>query len=147
MKGNAASSTRQPETAELEPGQAETAEDAEAKAHAGALPLSQSLSSGGVQRRQGEARNGARVRSTRSLLGVDESAAQRDRLIADMAQLQSSDEAADWVHKNMPVEQRVTVAAAQLLQRPSAAPPAVIEAKCSRAKARPHRRWSTAEQS
>jgi hypothetical protein len=27
----------------------------------------------------------------------------RDRLIADLAQLQSSDEAADWVHKNMPL--------------------------------------------
>ena len=32
--------------------------------------------------------------SVRSLLGVDKSAVQRDRLIADMAQLQSSYEAA-----------------------------------------------------
>ena len=101
-KGNAASSTGKAETAELEPGQAETAEGAEAKADADALPPSRSLSNGQVQRRHGEARNGARVRLSRPTLSVEESAAQRDRLIADMAQLQSSDEAADWVHKNMP---------------------------------------------
>ena len=137
-KGNAASSTRQPETAELEPGQAETAADAEAKAYAGALPLSQSLSSGGAQRRQGEARNGARVRSTRSLLGVDESAAQRDRLIADMAQLQSSDEAADWVHKNMPVKNELTAADADLVAKAFRDRLAVIEAETSARESGPH---------
>ena len=101
----------------------------------------------GRQRRQGEARNGARVRSTRSLLGVDESAAQRDRLIADMAQLQSSDEAADWVHKNMPVKNERTAADADLVAKAFRDRLAVIEAETSARESDRTRRRSTAEQS
>ena len=59
-------------------------------------------------------------RLTCPMLSIDESAAQPDRLIADMAQLRSSDEAADWVCKNMPLKNELTAADADLVERPSA---------------------------
>ncbi len=46
-------------------------------------------------------RTGKIVRPARTVLGPDESAALREDLLADIAQLQSADEAADWVHKNL----------------------------------------------
>jgi hypothetical protein len=112
-KSNAA--TGRAETDELEPGQAETVEGAEAKTDADVQPPSRSLSNGLLQRRHSEARNGARVHLSRPTLSVEESAAQRDRLIADMAQPQSSDEAAEWAHKNMPVKNALTAADADLV--------------------------------
>jgi ERF superfamily len=108
-KGNGASSTGKAETAELEPGQAETSEGAVAKAEADAQTTSR-LSHGRLEGRYERARNETRVRSTRPALSVEESAAQRDRLIVDLAQLQSSDEAADWVHTSMPVKKELTAA-------------------------------------
>jgi hypothetical protein len=48
-------------------------------------------------------------------LCVEESAAQRDRLIADMAQLRSSDEAADWVHEIMPLKNALMAADADFV--------------------------------
>jgi hypothetical protein len=137
-KGNAASSTGRAETAELEPMQAATAEGAEAKADADALPLSRSLSNGQVQRRHGEARNGARVRLSPPTLNVEASAAQRDRLIADMAPLQSSDEAADWVHKNMPLKNQLTATDADLVARAFRDRLAVIETETSAIEGGPH---------
>jgi hypothetical protein len=64
-------------------------------------------------------------------VNVDESAAQRNRLIADLARLQSSDEAADWVHKNMPVKNELTAADADLVATACRDRPAVIEAETS----------------
>ena len=115
-KGDAAaSSTGKAETAKLEPEQAETAESSVSKPDTDALPISRSLSNGQMQRRHGETRDGVRVRLSRPTLSVEDSAAQRDRLIADMAQLQSSDEAADWVHENMPAKNALTAADANLV--------------------------------
>ena len=111
-KGNGASSIAKMETAELE--QAETEEGAEAKVEAGAETTSR-LSHDRLEVRSERALNGARVRSTRPILGVDESAAQRDRLIEDLAQLSSSDEAADWAQTNMPIKNQLTAADADLV--------------------------------
>ena len=47
-------------------------------------------------------------RPARVTLDAEQSAALRDRLIADLARLQSPDEAADWVHKNLPVKNTLT---------------------------------------
>jgi hypothetical protein len=41
------------------------------------------------------------VRLPRTILGPEHSAALRERLLADLGRLQSADEAADWVHKNL----------------------------------------------
>jgi hypothetical protein len=139
-KGNAASSIGKGETVELEPEprQAETAERAEAKTNAGALPYSRSLSNGQVQRGHGEARSWARVHLSRLTLSVDESAAQRDRLIADLAQLRSSDEATDWVHKNMPVKNELTAADADLVGAAFRDRLVVIDAETSAIEIGPH---------
>jgi hypothetical protein len=137
-KDGAGSSKWKAETAEFPTGQAETSGGAQVKAGADALPLSRSLSNGQVQRRHGEARNGARVGLSRPTLSVEESAAQRDRLIADMAQLQSSDQAADWVHKNMPLKNALTAADADLVATAFRDRLAIIEAEASALENRPH---------
>ena len=41
------------------------------------------------------------ARPARTVLGQEQSAALREKLLADLSQLQSGDEAADWVHKNL----------------------------------------------
>ena len=41
------------------------------------------------------------VRLPRTILGPEQSAALRERLLLHLDQLQSADEAADWVHKNL----------------------------------------------
>ena len=41
------------------------------------------------------------ARPARAVLGQEQSAALREKLLADLSQLQSGDEAADWVHKNL----------------------------------------------
>ena len=41
------------------------------------------------------------ARPVRTFLGQGQSAALREKLLADLSQLQSGDEAADWVHKNL----------------------------------------------
>jgi hypothetical protein len=137
-KGSGASSIGNAETPELEPRQAGTAEGAEAKVGANALPSSRSFSNGQVQRRHRDGRNGTKVRSTRSLLSVDASAAQRERLIADLGQLQSSDEAADWVHKNMPVKNALIAADADLVEASFRDRLAIIEAETSAIESEPH---------
>ncbi len=50
------------------------------------------------------------------MLDADESAAQRDRLIADLVRLQSSDGAADWVHKNLPVKNTLAAVDAEVVE-------------------------------
>ena len=47
------------------------------------------------------ARSEKAVRPPRTVLGTDQSAALSERLLADIGQLQTADEAADWVHKNL----------------------------------------------
>ena len=47
------------------------------------------------------ARKEKAVRPARTILGPEQSAAVREQLLADIGQLQSPDEAADWVHKNL----------------------------------------------
>jgi ERF superfamily len=41
------------------------------------------------------------ARPARTVLGQEQSAALREKLLKDLSQLQSSDQAADWVHKNL----------------------------------------------
>jgi hypothetical protein len=128
------------ETDELERAQGETADGAEAKAEGDAdgLAYSRSLSNDRVQQRQGKAANGARVRLLPTMLSIDESAAQRDRLIADMAQLQSSDEAVDWVHENMPVKNELTAADGDLVGAAFRDRLVVIDAETSVIASGPH---------
>ena len=56
------------------------------------------------------------VRPARTMLGPEQSAAVRERLLADIGQLQSPDEAADWVHKNLSLKNTLTAAAADIVE-------------------------------
>ena len=56
------------------------------------------------------------VRSARTVLGSDQSAALREQLLGDIGQLQSGDEAADWVHKNLAAKNALIDADADLVE-------------------------------
>jgi hypothetical protein len=56
------------------------------------------------------------VRLPRTILGPEQSAALRERLLLDLDQLQSADEAADWVHKNLAAKNTLIAADADLVE-------------------------------
>jgi hypothetical protein len=56
------------------------------------------------------------VRPARVTLPDDESALQRDRLLAELDGLQRADEAANWAHRSMPAKNTLTAADAQLIE-------------------------------
>ena len=56
------------------------------------------------------------VRLPRIILGPEQSAALRERLLVDLSQLQSADEAADWVHKNLAAKNTLITADADLVE-------------------------------
>ena len=62
------------------------------------------------------ARKEKAVRPARTMLGPEQSAATRDELLVDIGQLQSPDDAADWVHKNLPLKNTLTAADADLVE-------------------------------
>ncbi len=70
----------------------------------------------GPAAKAGRARKETVPRPDRVTLAADESAAQRDRLIGDLEGVQSSDEAADWVHKNLSVKNSLTIADADQVE-------------------------------
>jgi hypothetical protein len=61
-------------------------------------------------------RTGKIVRPARTILDLDESAALREHLLADTAQLQSADEAADRVHKNLAAKNTLIDADAEAVE-------------------------------
>ena len=66
--------------------------------------------------RPGSARKGTPAHPTRSILGPEQSAALRGLLTADLSRLRSADEAADWVHKNLPAKNTLTPFDADLVE-------------------------------
>jgi hypothetical protein len=56
----------------------------------------------------GARRKGKVIRPPRIVLATDQSKALRDRLVAELSGLKSADEAADWVHKNLPAKNTLT---------------------------------------
>jgi ERF superfamily len=64
----------------------------------------------------GAGRKGKDHRPPRIVLAVDQSEALRDRLVAELSDLQSADEAADWVHKNLPAKNTLAHADAETLE-------------------------------
>jgi ERF superfamily len=52
----------------------------------------------------GTSRNGKAIRPPRIVLAGDKSKALRDRLVTELSDLKSTDEAAEWVHKNLPAK-------------------------------------------
>jgi hypothetical protein len=64
----------------------------------------------------GASRKGKVIRPPRIVLATDQSRSLRDRLIAELSDLQSADEAADWVHKNLPAKNTLTSADAETVE-------------------------------
>ena len=56
------------------------------------------------------------IRPARVLLGTEQSAALRERLLASLGQLQSADEAADWVHANLAAKNTLIAADADRVE-------------------------------
>jgi hypothetical protein len=56
----------------------------------------------------GTRRKGKVIRPPRIVLATDQSKVLRDRLVAQLSGLKSADEAADWVHKNLPAKNTLT---------------------------------------
>src|SRR5262249_24776128 len=54
--------------------------------------------------------------SARSVLAPDESAALRERLVAELSAINSADDAATWAHRNLPVKNSLTAEDAQIVE-------------------------------
>ena len=61
-------------------------------------------------------RRGKFARPVRIVLAAEQSAALRDRMVAELERFQSADEAAGWVHKNLPAKNTLTFADADLVE-------------------------------
>jgi hypothetical protein len=64
----------------------------------------------------GATRKGKVIRPPRIVLATDQSEALRDRLVAELRDLQSADEAADWVHKNLAAKNTLVNADAETVE-------------------------------
>jgi ERF superfamily/Protein of unknown function (DUF968) len=56
------------------------------------------------------------ARAARVILSPDQSSLERDRLLAELGDLQSADDAANWAHRSLPIKNTLTVADAQLVE-------------------------------
>src|SRR6202042_201944 len=56
------------------------------------------------------------LRPARTVLGQGQSATLREKLLADLSQLQSGDQAADWVHKNLAAKNTLITADADAVE-------------------------------
>jgi hypothetical protein len=61
-------------------------------------------------------RKGKVTRPPRIVLSTDQSKALRDRLVAELSDLKSPDEAAEWVHKNLPAKNTLALADAEAVE-------------------------------
>jgi hypothetical protein len=64
----------------------------------------------------GASRKGKVIRPPRIVLAADQLEALRDRLVAGLSDLKSADEAADWVHKNLPAKNTLAAADAEIVE-------------------------------
>jgi hypothetical protein len=64
----------------------------------------------------GASRKGKAIRPPRIVLATDQSEALRHRLVAELSDLKSADEAADWVHKKLPLKNTLTPADAETVE-------------------------------
>ena len=62
----------------------------------------------------GASRRGKVITPPRIVLATDQSEALRERLLAELGDLKSADEAANWVHKNLPAKNTLTSADAEV---------------------------------
>jgi hypothetical protein len=94
--------------------------DAVPKADAGEPSGPDGRDFNGLANAAGGSPNGRRraplARPARVFLAADQSALQRDRLLAELDTLQSADDAANWAHRSLPDKNTLTVVDAQLVE-------------------------------
>jgi hypothetical protein len=78
------------------------------------------------------------VRLPRTILGPEQSAALRERLLLDLDQLQSADEAADWVHKNLAAKNTLITSDADAVEAGFREKLATVEVASAARQERPH---------
>jgi hypothetical protein len=113
---------------DLGPGEGATAQ---AKAVAAASGAPSSTADRAPQIRSASSRREPSLRTFRTNLAPEQSVVLREQLIADLALLQSEDEAADWVHKNLPAKSTLTAADAALVEASFRDKLAAIELACA----------------
>ena len=64
----------------------------------------------------GASQKGKVIKPPRIVLASDQSEAERDRLVAELADLKSADDAADWVHKNLAAKNTLITADADAVE-------------------------------
>ena len=77
----------------------------------------------------GADRKGKVIRPPRIVLATDQSEALRERLIVELSDLKSADEAAHWVHKNLPAKNTLALADAETVEASFRERLAAIEAE------------------
>ena len=77
----------------------------------------------------GADRKGKVIRPPRIVLATDQSEALRERLIAELSDLKSADEAAHWVHKNLPAKNTLALTDAETVEASFRERLAAIEAE------------------
>jgi ERF superfamily len=96
------------DAAQLTIAQADATPDPRGRAKGALQPALRVPANDGPAVRLSSARKDAGPRPVRAALSAEESATLRDQLITDLNRLQSSDEAADWVHTNLAVKNTLT---------------------------------------
>ena len=86
----------------------------------------------------GASRKGKVIRAPRIVLATDQSEALRDRLVAELADLKSADDAADWVHKNLAAKNTLAYADADAVEAGFREKLATIEAASAARQERLH---------
>jgi ERF superfamily len=104
------------DSAQLTTAQANATPDPRGRAKGALQPALRVLANEGPAVRASNARKDAGPRPVRAVLSAQESATLRDQLITDLNRLQSSDEAADWVHPNLAVKNTLMVADAESVE-------------------------------
>ena len=121
LKAGAAANENDPKEGEGEAAQVATVQedrtlDPRARAAAAFQPALRASANSRPGLRASTGRKDPVPRPARAALSVEESATLRDQLIVHLDRLQSSDGAADWVHKNLAVKNTLTAADADSVE-------------------------------
>jgi hypothetical protein len=131
----------------MQPGNADSAiEPRQAGSVTEAQPTSQASTTEGLIREQSRGRTKSPARPAPRILKSKDSDALRGRLTTEIASLQTPDEAADWVHKNLPAKNMLVAADADLVEASFRERLAVLEADVAENEVRPEPTLATLEQ-
>jgi hypothetical protein len=131
----------------MQPGNADSAiEPRQAGSVTEVEPTSQASTTEGLIREQSRGRTKSPARPAPRILESKDSEALRDRLTTEIVRLQTPDQAADWVHKNLPAKNMLVAADADLVEASFRERIVVLEADVVENEVRPDPTFATLEQ-